>query len=101
MANGLIGKVTAGGGTHLVASTAYFTCATAAGTAAKIAKAADTGLDSATLITGLTVYVKFENSNTAANPTLTLQTNGGSQIIAAKSIKRYGTAAPGTNGATS
>lgn len=102
MANGLIGKVTAGGGTHLVASTAYFTCATAAGTAAKIAAAADSSLDSITLITGLTIYVKFTNANGVANPTLALyKSDGTTKIVDPVSIKRYGTTAPGTNAATS
>lgn len=101
MANGLIGKVTAGGGTHLIASTAYFTCETAAATAAKIAKAADTGLNSLTVITGMTIYVKFTYANGVANPTLTLQTNGGTQLLAAKSIMRYGSTAPSTSAASS
>ena len=101
MANGLIGKVTAGGGTHLIASTAYFTCATAGGTAAKIAKAADTSLNSLTVITGMTIYVKFDAANTKANPTLTLQTNGGTELLAAKPIMRYGTTATHTNAAGS
>ena len=101
MANGLIGKVTAGGGTHLITSTAYFTCATAAATAAKVAKAADTGLNSLTVITGMTIYVKFTNTNEVANPTLTLQTNGGTELLAAKSIMRYGITAPSTSAASS
>lgn len=101
MANGLIGKVTAGGGTHLITSTAYFTCETAAGTAAKVAKAADTSLDSFTVITGMTIYVKFTYANGVANPTLALQTNGGTQLLAAKSIMRYGSTAPSTNAASS
>lgn len=102
MANGLIGKVTAGGGTHLIASTAYFTCATAAETVAKVAAAADTGLDSITLITGLTIYVKFTNYNTATNPTLALyKSDGTTSLLAAKSIKRYGTTATGNTSPTS
>ena len=101
MANGLIGKVTAGGGTHLIASTAYFTCATAAATATKVAKVADTSLDSFTVITGMTIYVKFTYANGVANPTLTLQTNGGTQLLAAKSIMRYGSTAPSTSAASS
>lgn len=101
MANGLIGKVTAGGGTHLIASTAYFTCETTAATTAKIAKAADTSLDSFTVITGMTIYIKFTYANGVASPTLTLQTNGGTELLAAKSIKRYGTTAPSTTAATS
>lgn len=101
MANGLIGKVTAGGGTHLIASTAYFTCATAGGTAEKIAKAADTSLNSLTIITGMTIYVKFDAANTKASPTLTLQTNGGIELLAAKPIMRYGTTATYQNAAGS
>lgn len=98
MANGLIGKVTAGGGTHLIASTAYFTCATAGGTKAKIAAAADTSLDSITLMTGLTIYVKFTNANTVASPTLALyKSDGTTSLLAAKNIMRYGTTAPGKN----
>jgi len=34
---GTIAKVTAGGSTHLIASTAYGTCPTAASTASKVA----------------------------------------------------------------
>lgn len=102
MANGIIGKVTAGGGTHLVTSTFYGTCATAAGTAAKIVKLADATADAATAIVGMTLAVKFTNSNTAANPTLTVQRNGNTtNLIAATSIKAYGTTAPGTTVATS
>lgn len=102
MANGLIGKVTAGGGTHLIASTAYFTCATAAATAAKVAAAADTSLDSITLMTGLTIYVKFTYANGVANPTLALyKSDGTTSLLAAKSIKRYGTTAPSTSAASS
>lgn len=92
MANGLIGKITAGGGTHLIASTAYFTCATAKATAAKVAAAADTNLDNITLMTGLTIYVKFTNHNEVANPTLALyKSDGTTNLVAAKSIMRYGT----------
>lgn len=102
MANGIIGKVTAGGGTHLVTSTFYGTCATAAGTAAKIVKLADATADAATAIVGMTLAVKFTNSNTVANPTLTVQRNSNTtNLIAATSIKAYGTTAPGTTVATS
>lgn len=102
MANGIIGKVTAGGGTHLVTSTFYGTCATAANTAAKIVKLADATADTATAMVGMTLAVKFTYSNTAANPTLTVQRNGNTaNLIAAASIKSYGTTAPGTTAATS
>lgn len=101
MAGGVIGKVTAGGGTHLVTNTFYGTCDTAAATAAKIVKLADTASDAATLITGMLLCVKFTNTNSVANPTLTIQTSGGTQLIAAKNIMRYGTTRPSTNAATS
>ena len=104
MAGGVIGKVTTGGtgaGTHLVSATFYGTCATGASTAAKIVKLADANIDSATLITGMTLAVKFTNANSKASPTLTVQTNGGTQLIAAIAIKRYGTTAPSTSAATS
>ena len=101
MASGVIGKVTAGGGTHLVTATFYGTCETAQGTVAKIVKLSDTTVDSVTLITGMTLAVKFSAANTSTNPTLTIQTNGGTELIAAKSIMRYGTTVPGTNAASS
>lgn len=101
MAGGVIGKVTAGGGTHLVTNTFYGTCDTAAATAAKIVKLVDTAPNAATLITGMLLCVKFTYANGVASPTLTIQTSGGTQIIAAKSIMRYGTTAPSTNAATS
>lgn len=75
----------------------YATCTTAGGTAAKIATISS--INGATpqfeLFTGLTVRVKFTNSNTAANPTLDVNGTG------AKAIKRYGTTAVGTTVATS
>ena len=101
MAGGVIGKVTAGGGTHLVTNTFYGTCDTAAATAAKIVKLTDTNPNAATLITGMLLCVKFTNANSVASPTLTIQTSGGTEIIAAKSIMRYGTTAPSTSAATS
>ena len=104
MAGGVVGKLTTAGtgaGTHLISNTFYGTCATAAGTAAKIVKLSDSNINSATLITGMALAVKFTNANGVANPTLTIQTNGGTQLIAAKSIVRYGTTAPSTSAATS
>ena len=101
MANGVIGKVTAGGGTHLVTSTFYGTCTTAAGTAAKIVKLADATPDSATLITGMLLAVKFTNGNTVANPTLTIQRNANTtNLIAAKSIMAYGSTKAGNASGT-
>ena len=90
---GTIAKITAGGSTHLVASTCYGTCTTAANTAAKVATIQDS--QAFTLLTGVTVHIKMSNNNTVANPTLNVNGTG------AKAIMRYGTTAPSTNDNTS
>ena len=88
--NGLIQKVDPGNGTqYSVASTAYGYCETAAGTAAKVVDM--TGF---TLIEGTTIHVKFNEKNTAANPTLNVNGTG------AKPIVQYGTTAVGTISST-
>ena len=71
----------------------YGACSTAAGTAAKAVTLSDSM--TFTLATGASVFVKFTNSNTVANPTLNVNSTG------AKSIIRYGTTAPGTSAKTS
>lgn len=86
-----VGKVTVDGTSYPVGSTLYGTCATAAGTAAKVVTCANFD----TLQTGVTIHVKFTYSNTVANPTLNVNSTG------AKSIKRYGTTAPSTSAASS
>lgn len=68
--------------THLVGSTLYGTCATAAGTAAKVV----TCTDFDKLITGVTIHVKFTNSNSAANSTLNVNSTGAKNIIAGTSV---------------
>ena len=83
-----IGKITdTSSVTGLIGSTLFGTCATAAGTAAKVGTLAD--FDA--LIHGVTVHLKMTNSNTAASATLNVNSTG------AKAIYRYGTTAPGTN----
>lgn len=72
----------------------YLTCATAAGTAAKTTTLVSGSFTSADLVAGAQVLVDFTNSNTVANPTLSV--NG----TTAKSIKRYGTTAPSTSAAS-
>lgn len=86
-----VGQVKKGSTTHLVGSTLYGTCSTAAGTVAKVGTLAN--FDQ--LITGVTVHLKFTNSNTAANPTLNINGTG------AKPIVRYGTTAVGNTATTS
>ena len=80
-----VGKVSAAGDDHFVASTAYGTCATAAGTAAKVVVMDDFD----TLLTGVTIHVLFQNSNTAASPTLNVNNTG------AKPIYISGVTSPG------
>lgn len=86
---GTIAKVTAGGGTHLIASSCYGECSTAADTADKVATIQDS--QTFTLIKGTTVHIKMANTNSIANPTLNVNSTG------AIAIKRYGTTAPSTN----
>lgn len=83
-------------------STYYLTCSTGASTVAKIAKLTETEIKNVPLFIGTILIVKFTNSNTAANPTLTIQAKSTTtNYIAAKSIKQYGTTAPGNTVATS
>lgn len=86
-----VGKITKGSATHLVGSTLYGTCDTAAGTAAKVVACPD--FDA--LITGVTIHVKFTYSNTAANATLNVNSTG------AKNLCSYGTTRVGTTEKTS
>ena len=72
----------------------YMTCATAAGTVAKTTTLVSGKFTSDDLVAGAQVLVHFTNSNTATNPTLSM--NG----TTAKSIKRYGTTAPSTSAAS-
>ncbi len=88
-----IGQVQIGENTYPVGSMLYGTCETAAGTAAKVVN--DNNLTTATfdnnnLAVGVTIHIKFTNSNTASNATLKI---GNAD---AKSIMRYGTNALGT-----
>lgn len=71
--------------------TYYGTCSTAKATVQKEV----TISNMPTLTTGLTVFVKFSNSNTAENPTLKINT------LDPVAIKRYGTTAPSTSTASS
>lgn len=90
---GTIAKVTAGGATHLIASSAYGICSTAADTAAKTVNFTD---DQAfTLIQGTTIHVRFTNTNTASSPTLNVKGTGAKPMM-----RRIGSSV-GTNPKTS
>lgn len=83
---GTIAKVTAGGATHLIASTAYATCTTEASTTAKVATIQDSQVFS--LFNGETIHVYFRYTNTAVTPTLNVNNTG------AKPIRLFGNVAP-------
>lgn len=69
----------------------YGVCSTGGGT---VRKEVNVG-SFFTLRTGITIYVKFANANSIANPTLNVNGTG------AIAIKRYGTTAPSTSRASS
>lgn len=87
----IIAKTNIGGSDYNIASTAYCTCGTAAGTAAKVAYVQGDSAATFALITGITIHVKFTYANSASSPTLNVNGTG------AKAIKRYGTTAAGTS----
>lgn len=111
MAGQVITKISASSGTHLISSSFYGTCSTAAATAAKEIIINDPNItDAITLVNGMTLAVKFTNSNSVASPKITVYNNigtaaspskGSTTLIAQKSIMRYGTTAPSTSAATS
>lgn len=70
---------------HSIASSLYGACTDSAGTVGKTVTCADFD----TLITGVTIHVKFTYGNTATNPTLNVNGTG------AKAIYSNGTTAPG------
>lgn len=83
----VINKISSNSVEYAIASTAFATSTTAGGTAAKAAYIFGTSATSGfTLTQGVTVYVKFTNTCTVANPTLSI--NG----CTAKAIKRNGVA---------
>jgi len=82
---GYAGKVNISNIDHSIASTLYGTCTTAASTAAKVV----TCPDFTTLITGVSITVKFQYANTAASPTLNVNGTGNVPIY------YKGTTAPG------
>lgn len=86
-----IARVDVDGTSYPVGSSLYGACDTAANAAAKVASLSN--FDK--LVAGVTVHIKFTYSNTAASPTLNINSTG------AKNIYRYGTTAPGNTVATS
>lgn len=81
-----VGKVNTGDVTGSIGSTLYGVCSTQANVAKK--EVSIPGLD--TLLNGLTIHVKFTNSNRASNPTLVIPTISSAEIP----IYRYGATVP-------
>ena len=86
-----VGKIEASGTPLPVGSSLYGTCPTAASQAAK--EVSLNALDA--LMPGITIQVKFVNSNTAQNPTLNVNALGTLPLY------RYGITPPGTTQETS
>ena len=75
---GTIAKVTAGGATHLIASSAYGICGTAGNTASKTVSLIDN--NAFTLIHGTTIHIRFTSANSADSPTLNVANTGAKPI---------------------
>ena len=82
---GYVGKVAAGGSTHLVGSTLFGICDNLANTAAKTV----TCTDFDTLVSGVTIHVLFTQTNTASNPTLNVNSTGAYPIVYKNSTAVY------------
>ena len=103
MASTHVALVTAGGtANRRIASSLYGYCQTAASTVAKTVSlytgnstTTDGTWAAGNLFHGLTITVRFRYSNTAANPTLNVNSTG------AKRIYKYGTTSPGNTASTS
>ena len=82
---GFAAKANIGGNEHTIASSLFGICSTAGATAAKVVTCPDFD----TLISGVTIAVKFIYTNTAVNPTLNVNGTGALPIYVS------GTKAPG------
>ena len=72
---GYVKEIVAGGSTHLVEPILYGTCAAAANENKTVA------LSNFELVTGVTIHVKFTNSNTKSDATLNVNSQGAKPII--------------------
>ena len=100
MAGQVISKITAGDGSiNLITNSTLLYAETAANTAAKIARFNTSEVTGFVPVNGTTIKVLFTNTNTVANPTLTIQNTGETAtLFAAKPIYKYGSTPPGGNG---
>lgn len=110
MGGKVITRMASGNNVHVISSSFYGTCATAKNTAAKEVIVANPNINKITLVKGMTLTVKFADTNAVVSPTLTIFNNSGTEdspikgsitLITAKTIYRYGTTAPSTSAASS
>lgn len=83
MTNGVVGKITAGGGTHLISPTALAICETDASTQTKIATIKDSDGNAAniTLHHGMTISVLMQHKNNAIMPRLNVNGTGNFYMV--------------------
>lgn len=86
-----LAKITTADGNKPVASTLYGTCNTAAATAAKVVTCEDFDQP----YEGVSIRIKFDNGNTAQNPTININNTG------AKAVYLYGSTPAGVDVFTS
>lgn len=96
MSNVSVSKLSDGTNIGYIASQSYFECSTAASTAAKEATSPNNvTFTDTSLLPGVTVHVKFTNTNTASSPTLKIGTS------TAKAIYETASSVAGTTPVTS
>lgn len=75
----IISKINLNGTDNFIASSSYGVCSTASNTVNKIVSLQNGS--SFTLIDGVTIHVKFNNSNTISSPTLNVNNTGAKNIL--------------------
>lgn len=79
----VINQIKLGDTEYAIAASAYAECSTAAGTATKVATIctdSDTTNTAFTLVKGVSIQVKFSNTNSASNPKLNVNSTGAKSI---------------------
>lgn len=92
--NGIIEQVEIGNEKYSIAATAYGICNTTTGVQTK-----EVTIPGFVLVEGVTVRIKFMNANSAANPTLNVNSTGAKEIVSASTSSTVKTNA-GTNAET-
>lgn len=72
----------------------YGTCSTGASTVAKEVLLSDSSISELTAVTGMTIFVKFTNTNTASQPTMTVKDSTGTTTLISAVNMRLNTNSP-------